>query len=203
MYRDKSNRSYTSPLRDKQKKTTQEHILSTVAKIIGEGHILDFSVKEVADRAGVSYASVYRYFPTRESLLEALYQLGSEYVAAKAPFTPHSLDEIPIMGRKIFEVFEERSDIVQAFTIALAANNVQPQIRNQRDDQILNIIIENNNCLTPEATRAAMAIISHLISSLTWATLKQRFGLTSQQATNAMSWSLEVLIQALTCEGKD
>lgn len=194
----KSNRSYTSPLRNQQKETTRDHILITVAKIISEGHILDFSVKEVADRAGVSYGSVYRHFPTRESLLEGLYQLTSEYVAEKAPFLPQSLDEIPIMAKKTFEVFEERKDIVQAFTIALAANNVQPQIRNERDQKIQQMIMESNPQLTPEATKEVAAVICHLMSSLTWVTLKQRFGLTSQEAAEAMSWSIEALIQALT-----
>lgn len=83
-----THRSYTSPLRSNQKENTREHILNTVAEIISEGRILDFSVKDVAVRAGISYGTVYRHFPTRESFLEALYEAASEIMAQSSTFKP-------------------------------------------------------------------------------------------------------------------
>lgn len=201
MVEDKSNRrSYTSPLRHHQKEITRERILDTVAEIISEGRILDFSVKEVADRAGVSYGSVYRHFPTRESLLEALYETASEFMAQSSPFTPLSLDEIPAMARKTLEVFEEKENIVQAFTVALMVSNVQPKRRHQRDQKIKQMVMESNPHLRSEDAKKFAAVISHLNSSLTWTTLKQRFGLDSEETSDALNWALQTLIQALALQ---
>ncbi|MDR3542829.1 MAG: TetR/AcrR family transcriptional regulator [Desulfosporosinus sp.] len=200
----KSNRrSYTSPLRCNQKENTRDRILDTVAKMISEGRILDFSVKDVAVRTGISYGTVYRHFPTRESFLEALYEEASKIMAQSAPFNPQSLDDIPIMLGKTVEKFEERATLVQAFSIALLVNNVKPKSRHQRDQDIQELVMKSNPRLSSGAAGQAAAIISHLCSSLTWATLKQRYGLNSIDTAEAMNWALETLIQDLTRHEKD
>ena len=200
----KSNRrSYTSPLRCNQKENTRTRILDTVAKMISEGRILDFSVKDVAVRAGISYGTVYRHFPTRESFLEALYEEASEIMAQSAPFNPQSLDDIPVMAGKTVEMFEERATLVQAFTIALLVNNVKPKSRHQRDQNIQEMVMESNPRLSSGGARQVAAIISHLCTSLTWATLKQRYGLNSNETAEAMNWALQTLIQDLTRHEKD
>ncbi|MCO1601098.1 TetR/AcrR family transcriptional regulator [Desulfosporosinus nitroreducens] len=200
----KSNsRSYTSPLRRNQKENTRDLILDTVAEMISEGRILDFSVKDVAVRAGISYGTVYRHFPTRESILEALYEVASEIMAQSSPFTPQSLDDIPAMVGKNLEVFEERATLVQAFTVALLVNNVQPNSRHQRDQKIQEMVMESTPHLSSGAARQVAAIISHLCSSLTWATLKQRYGLNSEETAEALNWALQTLIQDITRHEED
>ncbi|KKM10332.1 TetR family transcriptional regulator [Clostridiales bacterium PH28_bin88] len=199
MAEEKSNRrTYSSPLRSHQQGITRDRILEAVAAIISEGRILEFTVKEVADRAGVSYGSVYRHFPTRESLLEALYEAAAEIMDQRSPFKPLSLDEIPAMARKTVAIIEEKATILQAFTMALAASNIQPQSRRQRDEVVQQLIAKSAPHLDPETARQAAAIISHLHSSLTWATLKQRFGLTAEETANAITWALQTLIRDLT-----
>ncbi|MCB1015943.1 MAG: TetR/AcrR family transcriptional regulator, partial [Acidimicrobiales bacterium] len=43
----------------------------------------DFSVQGVADRCGISHRTVYRHFPTRESLLDGLVErMGAAMEAA-------------------------------------------------------------------------------------------------------------------------
>jgi AcrR family transcriptional regulator len=44
----------------------------------------DASLREVARRAGVSIATLYRHFPTREALLEALLRQGFDALRARA-----------------------------------------------------------------------------------------------------------------------
>ena len=193
-----NRRSYTSPLRSNQKDNTRDRILDTVAEIISEGRILDFSVKDVAVRAGISYGTVYRHFPTRESFLEALYEVASDIMTQSSPVTPQSLDDIPAMARKTVKMFEERTTLVQAFTVALLANNVQPNSRHQRDLKIQEMVMEGTPHLSSGGARQVSAIISHLCSSLTWVTLKQRYGLDSEETAEAMNWALQTLIQELT-----
>ena len=190
-----TRRSYTSPLRSNQKDNTRDRILDTVADIISEGRILDFSVKDVAVRAGISYGTVYRHFPTRESFLEALYEAASEIMAQSSPVTPQSLDDIPAMATKTVEMFEKRATLVTAFTIALLANNVQPNSRHQRDHKMQEMVMESAPHLSSGAARQVTAIISHLNSSLTWVTLKQRYGFNSEETVAALNWALQTLIQ--------
>ncbi len=190
-------RSYTSPLRRHQQEITRNCIMEAVAEIVCEGRILSFSVKDVADRAGVSYGSVYRHFPTRESLLKALYESAAEIIGQDLSFTSLSLDELPTVTRKTVTTFEKNATILQAFTMALAANNIQPQSRRQRDQKYQQMVEESAPYLAPEVARQVAAIIGHLHSSLTWATLRQRFGLSAEAITDALTWALQALIRDL------
>lgn len=192
-----TRRSYNSPLRLQQRRITRNKIMNAVAEIINEGHILTFSIKDVADRAGVSYGTVYRHFPTRESLLEALYESASELVGKELSLKSLAIDELPEVTRKAVEVFEENPTMVQAFTTVLAANNIQPQSRRERDQKYLEMVKENASFLSAEDARQGAAIISHLHSSLTWATLRQRFDLNAEETANALAWALQALIQDL------
>jgi len=198
MTEEKSNRrSYTSPLRHQQQENTRERIVEAVAAIISEGRILSFSVKDVAERAGISYGSVYRHFPTRESLLEALYESAAKILGQSISLTSLSLNEIPAVAGKTVAVFEENATILQAFTMALAASNVQPPSRRQRDQKYQQMVEESVPHLDPEVTRQAVAIICHLHSSLTWATLRQRFELSAEATADALTWALQALIRDL------
>ena len=48
-------------------------VLTAVHELIEEGHVRDLQVKEIAERSGVSFAAIYRYFASKEHLLaEAL-----------------------------------------------------------------------------------------------------------------------------------
>ena len=67
-------RSYDNSLRQKQAEATRELILGSLAQQLAEGGLQDFSVAEAAKRAGVATRTVYRYFPNREAVLEAVSQ---------------------------------------------------------------------------------------------------------------------------------
>lgn len=190
-------RTYDSPLRHQQKEVTRNQILKAVAELINEGRILTFSIKDVSDRAAVSYGTVYRHFPTRESLLEALYESAARITGQDISLKSLSIDELPDVARKTVDTFEKNATILQAFTLALAAINIQPPSRRERDQKYVEMVRERASFLTPEAAREVAAIISHLHSSLTWAALKQRFDLSAEATADALAWALKALIQDL------
>ncbi|HZQ58067.1 MAG TPA: TetR family transcriptional regulator [Acidimicrobiales bacterium] len=58
----------------------RERLLTAVHELIEEGRVRDLQVKEIADRAGVSLAAVYRYFSSKEHLLaEALLDWAQQF----------------------------------------------------------------------------------------------------------------------------
>ena len=131
-------RSYSSPLRQRQQESTRRLIMETVASLIAEGRIHSFSVQDVVGRAGISYASVYRHFPTREKLLEAIYEWGNELIRSEMAATPRTLDEIPEWVKQSIPIAERHTAINQAVVAVLAALNINPRSRRRRDMEIEN-----------------------------------------------------------------
>lgn len=60
-----------SDLRAEQRAGTRRRIVEAVTALVAEEHPAAISVPAVARRAGVAVATVYRYFPTKEVLLDA------------------------------------------------------------------------------------------------------------------------------------
>ena len=60
-----------SDLRQDQRAATRARIVAAVSDLVAHDHPAVISVPAVADRAGVAVATVYRYFPNKEELLDA------------------------------------------------------------------------------------------------------------------------------------
>lgn len=60
-----------------------EHILE-VANVVVTEHGVDASLRDIARRAGVGLGTLYRHFPTREALLEALLRSSFDEFTTKA-----------------------------------------------------------------------------------------------------------------------
>jgi AcrR family transcriptional regulator len=61
-----------------------ERLLSAAVAVFAERGADDASLEEIARRAGVGIGTLYRHFPTRQALLEAVYRDQVEAVRAKA-----------------------------------------------------------------------------------------------------------------------
>src|SRR4051812_39160040 len=58
-------------LRERQRETTREQIIQAVHEVLVDEHPATLSMPQVAARAGTSLRTLYRYFPTKEALLDA------------------------------------------------------------------------------------------------------------------------------------
>lgn len=71
---------------------TRRAILDAAARVLAQRS--EAGMAEIADEAGVGRATLYRHFPTRESLIRGVQDAGSaELVAA---FAAAGLDELPV-----------------------------------------------------------------------------------------------------------
>jgi AcrR family transcriptional regulator len=64
-------------------KKNHDHLLAVAGAVIVEQGV-DASLRDIARRAGVGLATLFRHFPTREALLDALLRAGFDELAEKA-----------------------------------------------------------------------------------------------------------------------
>src|SRR5438128_11954459 len=105
-------RVYNSPLRDRQAEQTRELILQALTEQLADAGLKDFNIPRLAQRAGVSVRTIYRYFPTKDALLEEFaYWLDSQIGSAEAPST---LEELVKLPESAFAAFDEREALIRA-----------------------------------------------------------------------------------------
>src|SRR5712672_2219048 len=84
----KASGSGTEPTADKgmraDARRNYQKLLTVAAEAFTERGTDDVSLEEIARRAGVGIGTLYRHFPTRQALLEAVYRDQVEALRARA-----------------------------------------------------------------------------------------------------------------------
>jgi glycosyltransferase involved in cell wall biosynthesis len=116
----------TPNLRDKQREETREQILRAVGRQLEAGPLEDLSFSEIAKDAGVGERTVYRYYPTKESLLGAFWAwMQSQAVAvAQAQAQARPKRSLP----RIREAITAPRDAQRPMRILLATDAWEPQV---------------------------------------------------------------------------
>lgn len=178
-------------------KPTKERILEALVEVILEGGLPGFSVQEVADRAGVSHRTVYRHFPTRESLLEGLVDAVDARMAAQGGVAElNDLDELPSAVLVNFELFSRDGRAAEAavrFGVGAAIETADRAVRTKMVAARVSEVIGDRDAR--DALMAA-AMLRQLMSSRVWLGLVEA-GLDADGAARAASWAAAVLVDAL------
>lgn len=186
-------------LRERQVALARESIVDACAELVTERRHLDFAMKEVAERAGVSLRTVYNHFPTREDLLDALGQAFNDEMAARGGPKAIDLETSADLLRAIavnFGLFDVLGGVSEAFAQMPLADVGRDEARRRRTG----LIVDHLRSLMPEvpepdATEIAVAL-RHLFSHRSWFWLTREYGLTSEQAAAVVNWAIETLIDA-------
>jgi AcrR family transcriptional regulator len=106
-------RNYHSPLRQQQAQATRDRILAGLARTMADG-VAEVSMPAVAEAAGVSVATVYRHFPTKRALFEALPGYFARLVGMDRPSLPSTPVEFENTIRRLFSMYEQVGDVARA-----------------------------------------------------------------------------------------
>src|SRR3712207_4597456 len=96
----------TLSLRERNKAEARRAILEAFAEEVAAGGLDDLTIDAVAARASVSPRTVYRYFPTREALLDGFDEWQDQQIGL--PPLPLPPAEIPDVVERLFQLFDEQ-----------------------------------------------------------------------------------------------
>ncbi|RUR87005.1 TetR/AcrR family transcriptional regulator [Chlorogloeopsis fritschii PCC 9212] len=191
----RSTRTYNSQLRKKQASQTRQLILKALAEQLATKGIQDFAIADAAQRAGVSPRTIYRYFPNRDALLEAL-GLWIDEQLGDPPY-PNSVDDIVEMVEKVFPKFDEQATLVQALLLSELGKSVRSRLRIKRRESVAQSLQPVVEHLDATEAKAVRAVIQHLASADMWNTMRDEYGLEGKESAQAVAWAIRTLIAEL------
>jgi AcrR family transcriptional regulator len=182
-------------LREQHAAATRERILSAVAELLERGAEDGLTMPDVAAASGVSLRTIYRYYPTREELLEAAGRwIGDELL--KHPY-PGELDEVADLYQEGARDFDERPGLVRALALSQLGQHVRGYRRRERLEAISRALrAELTELSEPELERAE-AVLSYLHNMLAYTTLREENGLSGEEIGEAIGWAIRTLIADL------
>lgn len=185
-------------LRDQQAEFTRRMLMEAAQRVIDNNSIDDFSIQKVAEEAGVSHRTIYRYFPSRQELLDAFTDWMEDTVDPIQPTIPTKPDDIRQMVLEAFARFDRNAPYFRAgLLLATQGEPIQPHRQAGRDQMVREALADVLEPMDEAEAQQAYAIIRHLLGAHTWQVMYDRFDLKEGQSGEAVAWAIDVLLEAL------
>lgn len=204
-----SPRSYRSPLRERQAAQTRDTILNSVAEEILERGIHGLSINAVAARAEVAERTVYRYFESTESLLDALIDSVGTRLAARLGNQPRlrpdraaSVDELVAHLPALYAALDEIGAPARAVAAVTLARGSDPGRQHRRD--LLAATLAPELAHLDAASAHAMVETLYLLGgSVSWFLLTRSGELDGPHAGEAAARAIRAILADLRRERVD
>jgi len=167
--------------RNKRSQQTRERIMRAVRELLEEGSFHESTVEQVADRAGVSRATLYQHFRSRLDLVDAIcdsFAVNPALIAIRAAV---DLDEL-IASTVRFWASEDAilAQLYEAAAIDPAAKDFVARQRADRRGEVERVMR-----LIGRSDKRSLALVMTLTSYETFSELR-RAGLSDRQLTELL-----------------
>lgn len=184
-------------LRERQKNLAREAIVSATADEAAAAGSLDFSIEDVAKRAGVAHRTVYNHFGSREGLIDALSGwIDEKWAEQGGIIVPRALEELPGAVQTNFGVFEEHSSLAEVLARLDPADRVTAA--QERRSQVFSEVVGSEHPeLSQEQQESVAAVLRQIASVRNWYYLTRAQGLSAEAAGTIAAWAVEQVLMAL------
>ncbi|GAC1655048.1 MAG: hypothetical protein NVS9B1_07330 [Candidatus Dormibacteraceae bacterium] len=182
-------------LRDRQADLARVAMIEALVRRLESGDET-CSVEEVAQDAGVSRRTLYRYFPSREDL----YAAAADALFARMGQEPPEVSDAGDIAASFIaasRVTEQHPALSRALLRAPAGRGVRTANRKRRTDSILEAVARAAPSLPETEVRRRAAVVALLCNSQAFITLQDEVGLNPDDSRAAIVAAIEVLMEDL------
>ena len=156
------------------------------------------TMAEIAEAAGVGRATLYRYFPTREAMFDAV---GDHVVARLGlPRQIEGPDDIAAAFLESARRGAQSPQLVRAMLWTRLGRRARSSHRRRRVESITAALAEVTSHLPPAEARRREGAIVYLASLPAWITVSEECGLSAEDARLGIAWAISTLVAALRQE---
>ena len=184
-------------LRDEQRELTRRKVLGAVVELVAEGTVEELSVPAVARRSGVSVATIYRHFPSRDDLLTQASLEGHRLAATSAAGEPTGTeDRFTQFVHQMWQQYAQNLPLLRH----QIGSEVGRELRRARVGPARSYLTEHLDqvdidCESPQGQRL-ISILMLITGSVAIIELHDRQGLDIDEAIHAALWAAEILTDA-------
>jgi AcrR family transcriptional regulator len=187
----------TKSLRDRQRQVARETILNAVADHLAEHGSFEFSIAEIAERAGVSQRTVYNYFGSRSDLIDAFSDWTDQTIhESGGTALPRDLDQLPEAVISNFGVFEENSGVAEALARLDSVERLT-SAHARRTEAFSEVVRDAFPDMSEREVTGVALLMRQLGSVRTWYSLTREHGLSTDDAASVTAWALQQLKSSL------
>jgi len=122
-------------LKEKEKQARKQIVVDAAVALFAKKPFYEVGMREVADEAGISPATIYRYFPSQEELFNEAFiqEISSATKEFKAMAKKDKLPSIETFGIKFVDYLIENEPTFQMMTYLMLKNNLANPVMGKFD----------------------------------------------------------------------
>jgi AcrR family transcriptional regulator len=190
-----------SSLRERQKAATRDAIIRAALEALAENRFERATHDVLAERVGCARRTVYRYFPDRDALMNAMWS----YIIRDPSAAAYSLPtDTASLTETLADFFEQMDANALAITVAMTTprgRELRATVRDIRSDawrKTAGPLVES----LPEADQdLPIAVLQLLRSGFAWLEMRDQWKFRAHQTSRAVKWATEVLLADLEARG--
>src|ERR1019366_4887727 len=178
-------------LRERHTAATRNHILNAAFDLLTLSPDQPLSHESVAARAGAGARTVYRYFPSRAELFQALWERLRQEIP---PTFPLHESEIVELAPKLFKRFDQNEQIIRALLSSIAGTQVRDRGGTEGRTAFAKSLDRLISGMDASTRKRIVAVFVAVYSAPFWQLLRDRGGLSGPEAQAAVTWAMEALL---------
>lgn len=193
-------RTYTSPLRQRQLEETRLLMVNTALDMLGEQPDEPVTHEEIAKRVQVGLRTVYRYFPSRSDLLDAIWQESTKRLRlTEFPDSEAKLLEAVV---PVFSRMDENTGLMRGLLRSNAGQSLRRADNDRRRAGVVEALEEATKHLPKDERLRVVGVFQTLFSARAWEIMRDRTHLKEGEPAKAVLWAMNTLLAALYKEQK-
>jgi AcrR family transcriptional regulator len=187
-------------LRERQAAVIREAILDALAGLLEHEDPDDVAMPQVAADAGISLRTLYRYFPTREAMFDAV---GDHVVARMGlPRQIDGADDIAAVFLESARRGAQSPQLVRAMLWTRLGRRARSSHRRRRVEAITAALAEVTSHLPAAEGRRRAGALVYLASLPAWISVSEECGLSAEDAQLGIAWAITTLVAELRRENQ-
>lgn len=188
-------RRYLSPHRASQANRTRELILDALTGLLADHRVDEVSTKQIAASAGVSVPTVYRHFPDRVALVDALAdRVDQKALARHGSKPPETIEEGAAWAEAAFKATDEHAVEATAEAVLNADPRRFSEASRRRSGEVIQAVARSLPELDERDQRHFAALMRTLVSVQTWLRMREEFGMDGTESGQLVSWAIRTLL---------
>jgi AcrR family transcriptional regulator len=186
-------------LRERRRAATREQIIEAVHQVLTEEHPATLSMPQVAKRAGTSLRTLYRYFPTKEALVDAASQTFT--VPATAVGGRVGMGNLDEYLRASWNGFSRSVAAVRAQHLTPAGRALRERRLPSSRVAVRTVLVDDGVDLPDDELDLLVDLVVALMSSAMYLEMVDRFGHSEEDAARVTSWAIAAIVEHAKHEG--
>ena len=198
----KKTRRRTTSIREVQKSQIREAILEAVVDRLAKGGLQRISVPEIAQIVGISARTVYRYFPSKAALIEAILKWSSQKMLGDSKRSDHisGPEEFIAHRQELFDHFDRHPNLVKAQLLSRVGREVRAIGSRKTLGTLDQALAELTSGLDPGRATRVKAAMYLLFSGEAWQHYRDVWRLDGRAAGETSAWVAQLIVKELRSE---